>query len=225
MTEQRSMEEAISKFVESLEEEQKSNKLIESKNKIKTAEEKEEEKKEEEIKEKKEIKNDNKVEKNNINNNFIVKNEDDIGKIKEFIARVVNSICNSEVSEIKYDKEKNEIDIYGKDLGIAIGKNGKNMEALEYIINIIAKKKNILNKSVTIDIKDYRKKKYAIMKNLAIRMAKKAVKEGRKIVLKPMPSYERKIIHDILSDNKEVKTVSKNKEPYRRIIIYPNKEK
>jgi len=221
MAEQRSMEEAISKFVESLEEEQKSDKLIESKNKIKTTEEKEEEK----SKEKKEIKNEIKVEKNDLSNNLIVKNEDDIVKIKEFIIKVINSICNSEVSEVKYDKEQNKINIYGKDLGIAIGKNGKNMEALEYIINIIAKKKNILNKSITIDIKDYKKKKYAIIKNLAIRMAKKAVKEGRKIVLKPMPSYERKIIHDILSDNKEVRTVSKNKEPYRRIVIYPNKEK
>jgi spoIIIJ-associated protein len=225
MAEQRSMEEAISKFVESLEEEQKSDKLIESKNKIKTTEEKEEEKEEEKSKEKKEIKNEIKVEKNDLSNNLIVKNEDDIVKIKEFIIKVINSICNSEVSEVKYDKEQNKINIYGKDLGIAIGKNGKNMEALEYIINIIAKKKNILNKSITIDIKDYKKKKYAIIKNLAIRMAKKAVKEGRKIVLKPMPSYERKIIHDILSDNKEVRTVSKNKEPYRRIVIYPNKEK
>jgi len=225
MAEQRSMEEAISKFVESLEEEQKSDKLIESKNKIKTTEEKKEEKEEEKSKEKKEIKNEIKVEKNDLSNNLIVKNEDDIVKIKEFIIKVINSICNSEVSEVKYDKEQNKINIYGKDLGIAIGKNGKNMEALEYIINIIAKKKNILNKSITIDIKDYKKKKYAIIKNLAIRMAKKAVKEGRKIVLKPMPSYERKIIHDILSDNKEVRTVSKNKEPYRRIVIYPNKEK
>jgi len=218
MTKQRSMEEAINKFVESLEEEQKSNKLIESKNIIKNTEEKEEEKSE--------IKNNIKDERNNKNNNLIIKEEDNyIEKIKEFISKVINSICNSEVFEIKYDKEKNNIDIYGKDLGIVIGKNGKSMEALEYIINIIAKKKNILNKLITIDIKDYKKKKYAIVKNLAIRMAKKAAKEGKKIVLKPMTSYERKIVHDILSDNKEVRTISKNKEPYRRIVIYPNKEK
>jgi len=221
MTEQRSMEEAISKFVESLEEEQKSNRLIESKNIVNINESQEEGKEEEN----EETRIENKVEKNNLSNNLIVKNEDDIGEIKKFIAKVIKSICNSEVYEIKFDKEKNEIDIYGKDLGIAIGKNGKNIEALEYIVNIIARKKNILNKSISIDIKDYKKKKYKAIKNLAIRMAKKAIKEDRKIVLKPMLSYERKIIHDILSDSKEVKTVSKNKEPYRRIIIYPSKNK
>jgi len=98
------------------------------------------------------------------------------------------------------------------------------MEAIEYIVNLVARRKNILDKSVAIDIKDYKRKKYDIIKNIAIKMAKKAVKEGRKIVLKPMPSYERKIVHDALSDSKDVKTKSKNKEPYRRIIIYPNKE-
>lgn len=216
MSEQRSMEEAISQFVESLEEEQKSNKLIESKQKIKNEEEAEKDKEDENYKIEYEEEKEEIVEK--------IKPIEDIDKIKEFIIKIVSSVTNSEVSEIKYDKENNEIQIYGKDLGIAIGKNGKNMEAIEYIVNLVARRKNILESSVVIDIKGYRRKKYEIIKNLAIRMAKKAVMEGRKIVLKPMPSYERKIVHDALSDNKEVKTKSKNKDPYRRIIIYPNKE-
>jgi spoIIIJ-associated protein len=221
MSEQRSMEEAISEFVDNLEEEQKSNKLIESKHKERPVEN-----------------NDGGPEADKYKNyeNFVNKDDDidepaekvepneDIEKLKEFVIKVVSTISNSEVSDIKYDKENNKIDIYGKDLGIAIGKNGKNMEAIEYIVNLVARRKNILDKSVAIDIKDYKRKKYDIIKNIAIKMAKKAVKEGRKIVLKPMPSYERKIVHDALSESKEVKTKSKNKEPYRRIIIYPNKE-
>jgi spoIIIJ-associated protein len=221
MSEQRSIEEAISEFVDNLEEEQKSNKLIESKHKERPVEN-----------------NDGGPEADKYKNyeNFVNKDDDidepaekvepneDIEKLKEFVIKVVSTISNSEVSDIKYDKENNKIDIYGKDLGIAIGKNGKNMEAIEYIVNLVARRKNILDKSVAIDIKDYKRKKYDIIKNIAIKMAKKAVKEGRKIVLKPMPSYERKIVHDALSESKEVKTKSKNKEPYRRIIIYPNKE-
>ncbi len=216
MSEQRSMEEAISQFVESLEEEQKSNKLIESKQKIKNEEEAEKDKEDENYKIEHEEEKEKIFEK--------IKPTEDIDKIKEFIIKIVSSVTNSEVSEIKYDKENNEIDVFGKDLGIAIGKNGKNMEAIEYIVNLVARRKNILESSVVIDIKGYRRKKCEIIKNLAIRMAKKAVRERRKIVLKPMPSYERKIVHDTLSDNKEVKTKSKNKDPYRRIIIYPNKE-
>lgn len=221
MTEQSSMEEAISQFVENLEEEQKSNKLIESNQKEKSNEENEED-----IGVDKYKSYENYICKEDVEEEITEKNEPtgDIEKIKEFINKIVSIVSNSEVSDIKYDKENNKIDIYGKDLGIAIGKNGKNMEAIEYIVNLVARKRNIFDRAIAIDIKDYKRKKYDVIKNLAIRMAKKAVKEGRKIVLKPMPSYERKIVHDALSESKEVKTKSKNKDPYRRIIIYPNKE-
>jgi len=222
MSEQRSMEEAISSFVDSLEEEQKSNKLIESNQKEKIIDENEDNSENDRYKNYENYPGKEEDEEEAIKEETGISG--DIDKIKEFIVKVISTVSNSEVSDIKYDKDNNKIDIYGKDLGIAIGKNGKNMEAIEYIVNLVARRKNILDKSLSIDIKDYKRKKYDIIKNLAIRMANKAIKEGRKIVLKPMPSYERKIIHDALSENKEVKTKSKNKEPYRRIIIYPNKE-
>lgn len=210
MSVQKSMEEAINKFVESLEEEQKSNKLIESNKKIT-----EDSGCEQEIENEDDFYDE---EPEKIDNEY-----ENIDKIKEFTKKIISSVSDSEITEIIYDKEINKINIYGKDLGIAIGKNGKNMEAIEYIINLYAKRKKFINKTIIIDIKDYKKKKYDIIKNLAMRMAKKAIKEKRKIILKPMPSYERKIVHDALSDSKDVKTKSKNKEPYRRIIIYPNK--
>ncbi|MDD3519720.1 MAG: KH domain-containing protein [Actinomycetota bacterium] len=211
MSENASIEEAISKFVESLEEEQKNDKLLESNNiKESYIDEDTEEYYEEEIFEEGE--------------HIVEEDWQKAEKIKGFIEKVIALVTNSEVSEITYDDMSGKINIYGKDLGIAIGKNGKNMEAIEYILNLYVKRKNLSDKSITIDIKDYKKKKFEIIKNLALKMAGKAIKEQKKIILKPMPSYERKIIHDVLSDNKEVKTKSKNKEPYRRIIIYPLKE-
>ncbi|MDZ7838644.1 MAG: hypothetical protein U5N58_12220 [Actinomycetota bacterium] len=50
---------------------------------------------------------------------------------------------------------------------MAIGRNGKNMEALEHIVNLIAARKKLVDKSVIIDIKDYRKKKAEKMKKTA----------------------------------------------------------
>ena len=212
MSENASMEEAISKFVESLEEEQKNDKLLESNNiKESYIDEITEDYYEEEIFEE--------------NNYDTVDNKEKSEKIKDFIKKVIALVTNSEVSEVNFDETAGKIDVYGRDLGIAIGKNGKNMEAIEYILNLYAKRKDLSEKNLTIDIKDYKKKKYEAIKNIALKMAGKAIKEQKKIILKPMPSYERKIIHDVLSENKEVKTKSKNKEPYRRIIIYPLKEK
>ena len=213
MSENTSIEEAISKFVESLEEEQKNNKLLETNNiKESYIDDITDKHYEEDILEEEE--------------EYAI--EDDCQKaekIKNFIKKIIALVTNSEVSGVAYDSTCGKINVYGRDLGIAIGKNGKNLEAIEYILNLYIKKKNLSDKNITIDIKDYKKNKYETIKNMALKMAGKAVKEQRKIVLKPMPSYERKIIHDVLSENKEVKTKSKNKEPYRRIIIYPLKEK
>jgi spoIIIJ-associated protein len=175
---------AVNTFVKSLEDEQKSGKLVENS-----------------------IKEDRKYE--------------GFGKITNFVKKVVESICIGEKVNIEADEENLKISIYGNDLGIAIGKDGRNIEALEYVTNLIGRRKRLINKNVIIDIKDYRKRNIEKIKKVAIKMAKKAIKEGRKIILEPMPSHERKIIHNILSSLKEVQTRSKNEEPNRRVIIYP----
>ena len=147
-----------------------------------------------------------------------------LDNIARIIKKSVEMICLGEKVKVNTKLDNFEVSVHGEDLGIAIGRDGKNMAALEYLINLIGKRKNIVDKKVTIDIKDYRKNKIEKVTNIAIRMAKKAIKEGRKIALKPMCSYERKIIHNALSKFKDVTTRSKDEEPNRRIIIYPLKE-
>jgi spoIIIJ-associated protein len=133
-------------------------------------------------------------------------------------------ICLGEEVKVNTNTEDLRISVHGDDLGIAIGRDGKNMAALEYLVNLISKRKNFLDQKVTLDIKDYRKNKIEKITKTALKMAKKAIKEGRKITLKPMCAYERKIIHNALSKFKDIKTRSKDEEPNRRIIIYPVSE-
>lgn len=136
------------------------------------------------------------------------------------IKKIIEMACNSSDVEIKKDEDY-MIEVKGENLSPVIGKNGRNIEAMEHIINMICKKRKIYEKRVALDINGYRKKNIEKLKKNAIKMAEKAVQEGRKVSLKPMPSYERKIIHNILSAIKNVRTQSSNDEPNRRIIIYP----
>ena len=126
-----------------------------------------------------------------------------------------------EAIRVEPDKEKYKISVYGKDLAIVIGKNGIVMDSLEYLVNLISKRKKYVEKNIVIDIKDYRKKKDERIKEIAINMAKKALKEGKTIALRPMPSHERKIVHNILSKVRDIRTKSRDDEPNRRIVIYP----
>lgn len=191
MTEDKSIKDAIDSFVESLEEEQKRNRLIEN------------------------------TPKNTVKDKVIEK--DGLEKIKGILKKILKLICPGEDVKIKTDSEELRLSVQGEDLGIAIGRDGKNMQALEYIINLIGKRKKLVDRNIMIDIKDYRKKRINGIKKTAIFMAKKAINEGRKIALKPMDSYERKIIHNLLARFSNVTTRSRYDEPNRRIIIYPIK--
>lgn len=144
-------------------------------------------------------------------------------KIKQILKKSIELICLGEEVKIDTDSKELKLSVRGDDLGIAIGRDGKNMQALEYIINLIGKRKKLLCRNVTIDIKNYRKKKIDKIKKTAVIMAKKAISEGRKIALKPMGAYERKIIHNLLAKFKDVTTRSRYEEPNRCIIIYPIK--
>lgn len=194
MAEDRNLGDALDMYVESLEKEQKDNQLIENDNKIK----KREENREEEI--------------------------TGLEKIRKILKKSIELICVGEKVKISADSKELKLSVYGDDLGIAIGRNGKNMQALEYIINLIGKRKKLVSGNIIIDIKDYRQKRIEKIKKNALSMAKKAINEGRKIALQPMCSYERKIIHNALAKFKEVNTKSVYEEPNRRIIIYPVKD-
>jgi spoIIIJ-associated protein len=189
------MKDAINAFVVSLEEEQKKSKKVETE----------------------------KIEKENIEEkeNKELKNFTGLDKIVTILKKILEYICAGEEFDIEIDTENLIISIYGKDLSMAIGKNGSNIEALEYILNLIGKRKKLIDRRIIIDIKDYRKKNIETLEKIALQMANKAVKEGRVIALRPMPSYERKVIHNLLATVKDVKTKSRDIEPNRRIIIYP----
>lgn len=147
--------------------------------------------------------------------------EDGFKKIVEISKNIIELICFKQEIKLIPDLKKNKIIVEGNDLSVLIGKNGKNIEALDYIINLIAKRKKLAARKIIIDVKDYRKKNIEEINKLALRMAEKVKKEGKKIILRPMSSYERKIVHNLLSKVKEVKTKSKDNEPNRRIVIYP----
>jgi len=147
-----------------------------------------------------------------------------LNNIARIIKRTIEMICLGEEVRVNTNTEDYKVSVHGDDLGIAIGRDGKNMAAIEYLANLISKRQNLLDRKVTLDIKDYRKNKIDKITNTAINMAKKAIKEGRRITLKPMCPYERKIIHNTLSKFKDIKTRSSDEEPNRRIIIYPLNE-
>jgi spoIIIJ-associated protein len=107
--------------------------------------------------------------------------------------------------------------------GSIIGYRGETLDSIEYLTSLVVNKSDDKYFKVVIDCNDYRKKRIETLSALAKRLAEKAVKSGRKVIMEPMSSSSRKIIHSILSENDRIVTKSEGKEPTRHIVIIPKR--
>lgn len=116
------------------------------------------------------------------------------------------------------------INIVGDDASALIGHHGDTMDALQYLTNLASARKNIngeRNKSrVSIDIEGYRAKREETLRALARRMAQKALRNKRSVMLEPMTAYERRIIHSEIQSIEGVSTNSIGSDNNRKIVIY-----
>ena len=113
--------------------------------------------------------------------------------------------------------------ISGEGAGTLIGHHGDTLDALQYLINLTANKKETDERKYTrisVDIENYREKREETLKKLARHMAEKVKRTGRNVVLEPMNAYERRIIHAEVQDIEGVSTNSVGVEGNRRVILF-----
>ncbi len=132
--------------------------------------------------------------------------------------------------EVKGDMTLNEngfvsrvITIEGEDAPSLIGHRGDMLDALQYLANLcLARKSEGEHKEyvkVVLDIENYREKREASLRALARRMAEKALKYQRNVLLEPMNPYERMIIHSEIQAIEGVSTHSVGYDDNRKIVI------
>ena len=110
----------------------------------------------------------------------------------------------------------------GKNMGIIIGKRGETLDAIQYLVNIVANKHRKEYIKIMLDSENYRARREETLRKLAFKLSKKVQKSRKPIILEPMNPYDRRIIHSALQDSKFVKTHSEGKEPFRKVVITPS---
>ena len=115
------------------------------------------------------------------------------------------------------------IEMNGDNMGILIGKRGQTLDSLQYLTNRVANKSQDGYVRVKLDTEDYRKRRKQTLENLAKNIAYKVKRSRKPISLEPMNPYERRIIHSALQADDRVSTHSEGEEPYRRVVVTPNR--
>ncbi len=143
----------------------------------------------------------------------------------DFVKTVLSDIgLSAEATLFSCEDGTRRIIISGEDASTLIGHHGDTLDALQYLANLASARKNIngeRDKSrVTIDIEGYRAKREETLRALARRMAAKALRNRRSVMLEPMSAYERRIIHSEVQNIEGVSTNSIGQDSSRKIVIY-----
>ena len=142
------------------------------------------------------------------------------GKAQRFLMEVTRMMGVDVSVAAGVDSEGNvRVDMHGDTLGILIGRRGETLDALQYLTSLNVNRGQEEYTRVTIDTENYRAKREEALTRLANRMANRAIKTGRKVVMEPMNPYERRILHSALQQNESVTTHSEGDEPNRHVVI------
>lgn len=146
--------------------------------------------------------------------------------------KLANDYLNDIAKEMGIDDLSIQVESRGKNIlfklesekaALLIGKRGATLNALQQLTQLIVNKSAKSFLVVNLDVENYRERRQEALEQLAKRMADKAIYSGSKVSLEPMPSYERKVIHNALANRVDIETYSQGTEPNRHLVIEPIK--
>ncbi len=127
--------------------------------------------------------------------------------------------------QTSFNVEVNEKDdvisavIVTDDSGIMIGKEGKNLNAIQTILRQSLRKYGDFNIKVNLDISGYKVKRERNIVREVKKIAKEVLSTKVEAKLDPMNSYERRIVHTVISDYDDLTTQSEGEAPNRYVVI------
>jgi len=123
----------------------------------------------------------------------------------------------------EYEGDEGEIilDITGEDLAVLIGRHGRTLDALQVLVSTITNRKLDTRYPLVVDVSGYRHRRRLKLEEIAKSAADRAVRQRRSIQLRPMSSFERRVVHVVLRDDRRVSTESEGSEPRRMVVVHP----
>ena len=139
--------------------------------------------------------------------------------LRELLERIT-AVLGARVSVHVSEEEGGLVgSLSGSDLGLAIGKHGQTIDAIQYLANAVLARAGGERIEVTIDAAGYRDRRRATLEREADRAAAEATATGADVALAPMTAAERKIVHLRLKDRADVVTTSEGAEPNRHVVV------
>lgn len=128
-----------------------------------------------------------------------------------------------EVTIDEYEGDEGELilDITGDDLAILIGRHGRTLDALQFVVSAITVRSMGFRYPVIVDVEGYKSRQREKLESIARCTANKAASQHRSVKMRPMTPYERRIVHIALRDDDRVDTASEGEGSARHVVVVP----
>lgn len=149
----------------------------------------------------------------------IVTMTDIVEYLKKYLTELLLNMGIEVSFETKVREKQITIKMFSNNNGILIGKNGQTLKALQTILSQIVYNEINARPQIILDVENYKDKQIKRLERLAKNVAREVKQTGVEIEMDNMNSYERRIVHNIISKFEGITTKSEGEEPNRHIVV------
>ncbi|HEX4980917.1 MAG TPA: RNA-binding cell elongation regulator Jag/EloR [Ilumatobacteraceae bacterium] len=140
-----------------------------------------------------------------------------------FVEGLVDAFGLAGTTELASVDSEFEVSVTGDDLGLLIGPGGRTLAAVQDLARVAAQRRLGDHETrLRVDVAGYRERRRAALERFARTVAAQVAETGTALALEPMPSADRKIIHDVLATIDGVGSHSEGDDPTRRVVVTPS---
>jgi spoIIIJ-associated protein len=154
--------------------------------------------------------------------------EDETDAVAETARRTLENVISSIVDDAKVTVAKYpdniRLKIEANNPAILIGRHGRTLDALQYLVRKIVRKQHNTRVRISFDVEGYKDRRRESLTQLALRLGEKVKRSGKPATISPMNAYDRRIVHIALKDDAQVRTQSKGGGLFRKLVILPQKK-
>ncbi len=148
-----------------------------------------------------------------------ISQKDVIKYIKEYIKVLEKSLNTVINSEVKYQNDCYNVILINDNQSLLIGKDGRTLNSIQLLLHQTINNLTGFNIRINVDVGNYKEKKLKRIEREIKKIAKEVLNSKIEAKLDPMNSYERRIVHTIISDYDKLQTESFGQEPMRYVVI------
>jgi spoIIIJ-associated protein len=147
--------------------------------------------------------------------------ETSLKSAKDILEGILTHIHIPTTVEATWVEDQIKLDISSNGSGLLIGKRGQTLQSLQYIVSKIYNRRASKKAHIIVDTENYRERRHKALTEVALNLGNRAKKSGKPAASSPLSSYDRRIIHLALKDDRQVRTKSKGDGALRKVVVFP----